>query len=318
MLLWILRSSLVLSALICIGIFCVEILNRGHKKNTEPKWLNIWSLTTIIASIFRLLLLFAFTIPTICTIFNLIYYPPHIAINVFLTFYQISRLQYCFKQNYSKYCFIFLYFIGVLIICVIYSLRLSTYEVISMGKNGCYIQRDESYAYILSISIFTYYIWDIFIIILYIYKILNLQTYAEEATHTKISDVKKINTFLRKILLLTICIEIITFVCATMAQMSAGSNILYIYSSIEIVIIVLLLFLMLEHNIKVYHKVIHFLTSVNICCCCKKFVYSTMLTQHKNNQQVISVEMSTQPAAGTSTKMSAPQITDKQSEVCRQ
>ena len=122
---WIKRIFGFIAFLVNFAIFKREYSNRRIRSKSEPKdatgniylkLLNLWSIMTLILVTITSLIWFIALWPSvICGYFigisNIVTGPN---IRIFLTFYQISRLQYCFldKQIHStKYGYLIFYFI---------------------------------------------------------------------------------------------------------------------------------------------------------------------------------------------------------------
>ena len=122
---WITRITYGICTIIGVYILKTEYEKRSEhnlNENKYQKWLNIWSISVIIATIFQSSLRFIATLsPNVCQYANFVAWIFGTNSRVLLTFYQISRLQYCFlnkqihskKYGYNKYIFYVLYVIGL-------------------------------------------------------------------------------------------------------------------------------------------------------------------------------------------------------------
>ena len=126
---WICRVIFLLSFFIYTYIFKCEYKKRKQQpiplyNNIYEKLLDIWSILTIISTILTAIFYFIGRFPwTVCLYANILGSIFFSYGRIFLSFYQLSRLQYCFlekqihskKYGYPNWLFYLLYIIGICI-----------------------------------------------------------------------------------------------------------------------------------------------------------------------------------------------------------
>lgn len=256
---------------------------------------------TIIICIIHSIVLFLYTIPGICLYVNQRYFTQNLDKFLF-TYYQICRLQYCFNQLWHKSIFIILYTIGIIYLIGEWSMRIISYRVIDLQSNGCGMKRDEngvvSVVVLWIIGIFSFYIWDVLVLSMYVCKIKSLQREKQKRKHSDIghdphdhdlpidhktkSD-KRVDALLRKTLILTIILEIFgfsTFVIKILLQqfIDKDNSDAYILTveAMDTIITCFIMYLLVEHNHKFYAKLMKYLSGISLLCCCKSMVYDTI------------------------------------------
>eukprot|EP01084_Bolivina_argentea_P234412 394659_1 len=289
---WANRVVTVICLALCLYLLYRELNNRKQHKeqtvhtNVNPyqKLLNIWSMLVIILAV-------------ITSVFSLMYYTPIIACiygawigsisllntRVILTFYQISRLQYCFlnkqihsQYGYSKYVFYILYTFGICIslyasICVPFIID---YKV---NKYQCYGNSTNFYFTWLYTAFPLYYIWDWLVLGLYVNKIIQIRA-KKKRNDNKNNNIiiKRVNITLNKILLLTIFYEIATAIGTGVYSIWEDNNILSIILRstfrFDPLITSVLIYLMIESNNEEYLKILLLLYKSKICFCCAKYM----------------------------------------------
>eukprot|EP01084_Bolivina_argentea_P210568 358356_1 len=272
---------------------CNRTLANESKNHTETnndsyhKWMNRWSMATLIVCLFRLIQIFLNTFPELCLYTNTLYIPIHVFILIFTSFYQIARLQTCFNSDYTHCFFLLLYINGILIlIFIIFSENIS-YTIV---PDDCALQLKvfNFQPVLFGVSFIWFYAWDLYIVYIYINNIrqlkkrlLNRNTNNNEI----LIKLKKINIYLRKVLILTIIIEITN---AIYAMTVATINIeLSIFDCLQVMVIFICMYLMIEHNNSKYVTIVKLLSKLKLCCCCTKFVYSTIPS---NDNEVVTVD----------------------------
>ena len=210
-------------------------------------------------------------------------------INIFLTFYQISRLKYCFstknssKYGYSNALFLILNTYGILIILVsLFAHFAPKYRVRDATSNGpicnpVYTKYFEPFA---GIAWALFLCWDWFVLLLYIIKIVQFQRMRQ-----KIDIVhKKVFFILQKILLLTIIYEITgAFVVSIHSVFNTVSILRAFGSSLNVITSSMIIFLMIEHNNDYYIGIIKKLNSFYLCCCCKSLIQDVINHEIQND-----------------------------------
>eukprot|EP01084_Bolivina_argentea_P114884 204434_1 len=194
---------------------------------TLRKWLMFFFVLTMTSSAIRCVLNIILHVPKICSFLNGAQGLFASAQKVFLTFYQIGRLQYCFPsqdsnqaqstkyKGYGKCTLYTLYANGI-----IFGLSASTLMFIVTKTSpihhpfasntyfGCtYDKFDAMWPLLLSILGLWYYVWDWSVIVLYIRKILQLKHAQDQNNEDKLKASDIVNSVLKKILLLTFIYE---------------------------------------------------------------------------------------------------------------
>ena len=262
---------------------------RSRSSRNEPvanRWMNRWSLLFLIICLIRFVQLFAGSI-TGCYIHIL--YVPTIPLLYFCgTMYQISRLQYCFKNEYSKYYFTILYANAILVTIFTVITHYLTGKVVfkNMDMVKCLPIRSSFRRPLTGIC----FVWILtlsgYLKFLYIYKIrhanreMNGQRDKGEFPHhvqiQRKHNYERFNIYLRKVLILTTLIEITVIIWAV-SIVFIGCKHRVIYLCILITISMSCGCLMNEHNNYLYEKFIGSLC----CCCCKQ-----LISQHETNLQI--------------------------------
>eukprot|EP01084_Bolivina_argentea_P008463 15841_1 len=261
----------------------IGILNDSSISLKPRKWLNIWSLLTIIFCCVRQTS-WAFTyIPQICMYINPVYFPPDGACAIFLTFYQISRLRYCFQSDYSKSTFMALYVFGLILLVLRYIHSITGLK--SVLIDGEYCARDLKisrikYGILKELINLLYYLWDISVLVIYVAKIHKLK----KETQTS-HQLQNANAVLHKVVILTLIFEIISLlriiVIITIYNYlhTKPSETLAVFTgTITTVTVAVIMSLMMEHHNNIYTK----LSCCCLCCCCQSFVDKSIY----NYQQV--------------------------------
>ena len=216
-------------------------------------------------------------------------------IRVFLTLYQIARLRYCFKRTkslkygYSEKLFVALNIYGIiLIIYVSFGLFTPKYKVYSSkpleGNMGCTSNPTEHYQLLVSIYAAMYYIWDWFVFLLYIIKIIQFRRKREMEAIVH----KKVKFILQKIFLLTLIYEITSALVITAAVDDLLWALAYF---LDVFMSAIIIFLMIEHNNDHYLNVIKRLNTWNLCFCCKSLIEDVI--EHEQGEIVRDDETST-------------------------
>eukprot|EP01084_Bolivina_argentea_P223509 378156_1 len=210
---WIQRSISLGSFFVCT-IICFYLLIVSYKQKKLHN--NIWALLSVGSCCIHTLIDIIFTIQCLCVYINHLYALPYLTFKIFFTFYQISRLQHLSMQKRSIWLYRFLYSNGILIMVLLYFLKITTNSTsIVRNKFGmCMLMRkEETIFYYIIIPFLWYYIWDILVLCMYTQaihnlKIKHLQTCTNQ--HQK-NNLKKIKTFLGKVLFLSIGNQTISF-----------------------------------------------------------------------------------------------------------
>ena len=184
---WIKQVAYFVTLCVCLSIFRKEISNKKkhindnneNNNNIYQIWLNRWSLLTFIDIILFLLLDIAMNAsPYICISVGYIQVPLYNLMQIFFTYYQICRLQYCFdskqvhskKYGYPKQLFVFLYAIGI-ISQILFIIHYCFINSIEATNRGCSIIRHPKYdTLFLFVGGAVNFIWVLLILSLYISK----------------------------------------------------------------------------------------------------------------------------------------------------
>ena len=200
-------------------------------------------------------------------------------LKAFVTQYQIARLKYCFstknchKYGYSNRLFLALYIYPYIALFYgIFTLFVPKYTIYSSQTNGnfgCIYETTEYYGLLIAIHAPVYYIWDWFVLILYIIKIVQFRRKLREKNNIVY---KKVLFILQKILLLTIIYEITGAIFIFFHGQTQSNFFWALTASLDITISSLTLFLMIEHNNDYYVKMIEMLNGFYLCFCCKSLI----------------------------------------------
>ena len=208
---------------------------------------------------------------------------------LFMGFYQLSRLYYCFAQSqvystkgYSNYVFIIMFLIGIFLIIniiILYSMQYGF--IISCGMNNKY-----QYVYVTTVTksrsltdiefvvwalsnMAMYLFWDITTLLLYIAKIRLFKSMKlTKQTEKSMVIYKRVLSILYRIAILSVFYQIFMFISTVVLVCSSAflggglstiglpTSLAYGYS----------MYLMMDHNTMEYVK---FLQRIRGCCCCR-------------------------------------------------
>ena len=291
-----------------------DINNNGVISSTHPtdiinkklsKWLWIFFIITMISSIFTCICNIILHIPLICTYLNGFQAVFASTQKVFLTFYQIGRLQSVFSSNqihsnkykgYKLYVFILLYINGILFgisASTVILASTDTYPIQSSDPNsdkfGCdYAEYDSMWFGIISLNGIWYYIWDWIVIGLYIHKIIqfrrsstsnfdqseNENSASNSNSAAKSTMIQRIDSVLKKILLLTLIYELSGFL--SVIQIFQLGPFGLILRPFDGTIPAMIIYLMLKCN---HDEYIHILYKLKCCCICCECLTPNMSEQ---------------------------------------
>ena len=128
-----------------------------------------------------------------------------------------------------------------------------------------------------------HYTWSFSVVFYYIRSVKQLQKMSVINNWKNSMKHSAVNLYLRKILILTVGVELSGLssgIVGVFAQYPSG--LLYINVSIQHVVVASMMYLMMEHNVNTYIKLMKILTSkwciFHCCCCsrCKSFIYSSL------------------------------------------
>eukprot|EP01084_Bolivina_argentea_P064816 118163_1 len=147
----------------CYLIWIYDIKNRCvdavDLNNKYKKWMRRWSFISSTLCILRLIQVLLVSVRSLCRYFSPVYFPIPILIMMFTTFYQISRLQCCFRFQYPSHFFIILYTLGLIItICTAYTIYISA-TIIDDPSVGC-IANNSDKLFLILICFVAYLLWE--------------------------------------------------------------------------------------------------------------------------------------------------------------
>lgn len=265
----------------------VKQRQRNHlAESTYQQWLNRLVLIFMSMNLLFLFCAFMNEIPGICLYVNAkISVTLWIASHIVATFYQITRLKFCFSSQsihsqmygYNNWIFNVLYLIGFIFIAYGILLGFMSFTVSEQEPNlGCLVEEnDDKVIASAGLSFIVSYIcWDVSILLLYIYKIQQINRNKNLKKNDKIYI--RIKNILNKITILTIIFELQSFVFVT--SYIIGAVIFNIKTLIDAVngpifciLDVIVIKLMMEHNDEQYQ---HFL---NFCKCLRRYHIEQMV-----------------------------------------
>ena len=243
---------------------------------------------------------------------------------IFIGFYQLSRLYYCFSQNqvysdkgYSSYLFIAMFIIGAALFLWIVQYPLTSsgfptkcgwihnenYQFIEIKKT-IEFERAKDYVttIILATSVFIYLSWDIVTLCLYINKIKAFKKFKSVSPMI----FKRILNIMYRVCVLTLFYEIglvmstVPLIISTIIMFPAWLSILL--GSFPIIFVTSSMFLMLEHNTQEYGsflRVIYRIKLHYLCCCYRRYIIEYITEMDEN---MIRIEQSLTTMDVTSTK----------------
>ena len=275
---WLLPSLFAVLFLILCLIFKSEPEKRrqrriknGNHYNFYDKMLDIWSSIFIFLVIINALLWMLAKLSVLCLFTMVSASILQSNMKILLTCYQITRLQYCFsmqqihskKYGYSIYIFIILYIIGLLISCSFIILIIQMNYFIH-DSYGCFNSwKGPKQIQYLNYIQYTYYAWDLTVLFLYIYKVIQVHIF------TNFNDdliYKRIRFILKKIIFLTILYEIGTlFYLLTTNYVDGEIMVLLIHLNcwMDILLCSWIMYLMIEHN---NHHYLRFIRIISCGC----------------------------------------------------
>lgn len=297
-LVWIQRVTYLICIALCYVLLILEIRSYSmfNPKNKFEIWLRRICIMVYLICGFRIIALTLYTFPHLCVYMNPKYSLGPGNVHVLITIYQITRLYYCFQaqiniSKFQKSILIFYYVNGALLILYTISFRIIFFRVIDLDLNGCNLYRTNGWKVYMIIGTFWHYSWSFSVVFYYIHKVKQLQKNSVINNWNNAMEFSKVNINLRKILILTVGIEISGLSSIILSIVTATNNIefLYLNASVQHVLVAFMMYLMMEHNFETYIKLMHILTSkrcifCNCCCCsiCKSFIYSSLPSEPNN------------------------------------
>ena len=189
---WISRASYFIALLIIVYIYVRNKLNRiayssvsnnhQNKNHSTSKWLYRWSFCVFLSCYISLIVFITTVTPYIC-LYTRYFYAAAISFpHVFLTYFQISRLQYTFSGDNSKsmgypsFLFKILRLIGIPILLYNMVQGFFTYQIYEFDDFlGCGVQHRSFFFESLVLFYAAYLIWDWAVVSLYIHKLYTIK-----------------------------------------------------------------------------------------------------------------------------------------------
>ena len=268
-------------------------------ENIFQKLLNLWSLLTMLTSMITSISFILLKVSTICTV-TFSFAPTCWRVSkYFLTFYQISRLQYCFyekqihssKLGYSKWLFTAIYSIGVILMIYTITYFQIVLDVISLNNFGCDIALLKYYKLLVPIGVISYHVWDILVLSLYLYKVIQIH----KMTNYSDGDIyKRVKLIMTKIIILTMLNEIFGLITAIIKPLLMPYRIrhlLYPFMfAFDYTMLAIIAFLMIEGNEKEYYKMIKILRKLKLCICCQSWITYSITNNEQTEKGTIKSE----------------------------
>ena len=314
---------------VVVGLFsfCINITllkKEIHKRRSgqatfTTKYLKIWSILCIV---FGCIIAFDYIIYFFNGVCYISYWIWSIGLSyqfIFMGFYQLSRLYYCFANNqihshkgYPNWVFIIMYAFGItILICSMMPGNQIRYPCGIDDKWMYYESKRESIPSELNdrienAALFAMMIWDCTTLALYAWKIKVLlktkQTACDSPDSAKNDEVyARIVSILYKIAIITLfyqfgfllssILEVISMLCKGWI----GHFILCLAGSIPFVLLNFCMFIMMDHNQETYRTFLRILSVtkfywIGCCCCCRHMVmqqvgeWNKERIKHINNQ----------------------------------
>ena len=289
-----------------VWILRKELQKRSHDDvprdiNIYQKWLNFWSALTMISCIVGLIVAILHRVEYICLYSSLFAIQTWLQQSICLTIYQIIRLQYIFSSSqihsdtYSipNYLFIFLYSNLFILVIILYVFPFLTTIVKPNGELGCILdyQFTMNIHRIIAIGgISWYYILDLTVLLLYIFKNYQIQN------HTSFKEIKiyqRIKFIMHRIIVLTLFYELKSFIAIFInfvtTPIKSSSLIHPVIVGIDTLLTVVIIYLMIEHNKEEYMKFLKILRMNRLCYCCGPIVKEEPDFRKNTNNMTITI-----------------------------
>eukprot|EP01084_Bolivina_argentea_P119072 211179_1 len=299
------------------SIFSIHITSKEIKrrKSTDVKFttnsLRLFSLISMVTHVFYVALHIIEYFPIFCRFTSALIFIFLCLQFVFMGFFQLSRVYYCFSQSkvYSKkgyptYIFIIMFTIGILLflnVCI-YPLVFTLWNT-ECGINSKYqfypkqsllLQNTEniSIGIWVNVTVFIFIIWDLLTLLLYIIKVYSFRKYKSK----DIKVYRRIMSILQRILILTVMYEIaasstiiMTFVEAVITDQHM-IKIVKVLNKLAFMITAgfghYSMYLMQQHNDKQYYKFLKGLAFFKlhyIFCFCKYAINQVLELELEHN-----------------------------------
>ena len=296
------------------------ILKKEYRKRqtaTNTIWPNrhmkIWPIACMICGIISPSLNFIGYLPIMCNIVVFIQSLAMVFQAVFMGFYQLDRLYYCFAKamvhsdhGYPHFVFIIMYFVGILaMINSIVFLPIVNQFDINCGINNKYeyypldatittvtsIQHTKIWA---NITTFIALIWDVVTLLLYIWKV--IQIHIDNSVKKVVKE--RVISILNRILIPTLFYEfafLMILIVSAVNNFAVGLNdVKYILNHVSFAVAAVMMnysmFLMQSYNTDEYYwflSILHKYKVYFIGCCC--FCYC-MISNELNYKTNINIE----------------------------
>ena len=287
-----------IAAIISASIFVIEIKKRNqHHTKFTTKSLEYSSLICIIAACITNIFFTLNEVHGFCSISTFIANTTFIISSVFMGFYQLSRLHYCFanskihsNKGYPKWTFIIMIIIGIFIIFLWPITIMGLFDVI---YSKCGITSEFEFYYIpvatflfehafiwLNATALLFFSWDIATLLLFYCKIRSFRDVIKDKNEFVY---KRVLFILYHIFIVTMFYEMIyvtwMIFVSTLSMLIDTIWVIYLMQMMSLnvvsVCLSLAMFLMMDHNEGAYVnflKIIYTLKLHWICCSCKSIV----------------------------------------------
>ena len=288
----------------------MKTISQGEPKNKYLKRLRYISMVAMLCCGLFYIVAIVMVLhcnPTTATLTNTCYY----YIKIFITFYQLSRLQYCFsseqvhstKYGYSKSAFNCLYLMGI-VLCgltfasFVQALARKDNQLLDINYTCAFSSDDMIGVWMLIPGLVFFGAWDWTIILLYVRKCYQFRDKNRFNSDENMDNhvFLRIKFILSKILLLTILLEIYALLAIV------GYQMMFIVQAEELAFINSLFFvfdglvstylisMMLSHNDDKYMRFIEFMNGLRVCCCFKWFINVALTYSAANDMEFKVVE----------------------------
>ena len=276
-------------------------------ENKYQTYLDLWSLLAMICIALSTTIGPFQGFKALCIFVNIFTFRLYTFNRIFITYYQISRLQYCFanKQVHSKYgysdsLFIFLYIIGIVLAGSTLYVGIDVWFFtdwfhVKWGVfYNCFVESEDTETFIAWSFLILYYVWDWTVFACYFIKI--CQFYKKKGIDNVEEPVTtRIKFILYKIAFLTAILEItglITMILLTLAYRYWEYNyamltFIGIYYAFDHFVSFYMMYLMIDQNNEYYIDFVHKLSKIGLFCCCKTFID---ITSSMEIEKVVNIE----------------------------
>lgn len=311
---WITRIVAPIAIFISLWNIRKEIKSKQSQQQNQPeiahshnaRWLNFWSLLTMILFTLQIFMNFVLKIPYLCLGTSYMIAIFWSLAQCAILMYMINRLQFSFsmemvhnKHGYHKYTFYILYFIIIGHMIYVIARLWAPIIVIDLKANGCDIAfKAEEYIimayYLFAMLLFVHFL----VLFMYIIKIIQIRFKFENMDYRVR---KRLNFVLRKILILSLLYHAVQSFCLLAINLFWENNGISDYTPLISAMIMIwtsvfntyLVFLMIERNNDQYEKFVERFKMKHLCCCLwwnfKRLTTTfdqPLIPHHENNQSV--------------------------------